>query len=268
MNDNRSSRLLVTLGSVIVFLLTASVSPGQQSRCSYCVFVFCGTGQGGYGCATSTGVVTICSRSEPDQDGCYQDCANKMFCPHTAAKCDPSDPRTLSVRQLQEQSDERKAVKDEDVQAELLSKGAAAAQIELQAGDPATLIGAVHGRKDMLKSAEVWNNSKKTIAAVRIGWIVKTPNQPDETAVGNWNPISPELQAGEIASIPAQNLDGAPLRTAGTIVRFYVAEVRFQDGSVWQRVSATKTEPRKTSWRSLKGWPTPSPRDPPAGAQP
>ena len=256
MNYNRVRVLACSLGLLALFLVGASDSFAQQSRCSICVFVIgCGQGQGGYGCAEQQGASTVCRKSNPDTDGCYQDCNNNLFCRLSAGKCDSAKPKTLSVRQLQEKSDQLKAMKDADAQTELMKNGASQPQIELQAGDPVTLIGAVHGREDVLKIAQIWNNSKKIVTAVRVAWLIKTPNLPDETVFGKWTVLTNELASGDVVEIPGQNVDIAPLKVAGTIMRFYVAEVKFQDDSVWQRNPEPKPQTNRTS--SLVTFPSP-----------
>jgi len=138
-------------------------------------------------------------------------------------------------------------MKDEEVQAELVRGGGSAPQIELQAGEPVTLIGAVHGRDDVLASGRIWNNSKKTVVGVRVGWLIKTPGLPNETVLGKWTTLAGELASGEVASIPGQNVGVAPLKVAGTIMRFYIAEMKYQDGTVWQRNPESKAQPSTRS---------------------
>jgi|SRR5579863_615654 len=210
---------------------------GQRGKCNMCTYAPC-AGEFGYVCPIGQ-VSTFCTRSNLDGNGCYQSCTNNYFCNFAAATeqgCNPQPASALSVHLMQQETDkQQKKLTDDETQAQLLKIGASAPQIELQFGDPVTFISSLHTTDDMLASAKVLNISKMTVTAIRIGWTVKTPNRPDEARIGEWILIPGGLDPDATASVPAQRLDVAPLRTPGTLVKFFVGQVKFQSGSIWER---------------------------------
>lgn len=135
---------------------------------------------------------------------------------------------------------------EEEEQAELIRLGGSSPRIELQAGEPVTFIEATHSTKDLLERAQIWNIGKKAVVGIRVGWRIRRPNEPAETEMGEWVTFKAAVPAGATAEVPAQNISGAPLKTVGTLVKLYIAEVRFQDNTIWQRITE-KQAPQSTT---------------------
>lgn len=103
----------------------------------------------------------------------------------------------------------------------------------------------LHGQEDMLKEARFLNISKKTIVGVRMGYTIKALNLIAERKLGDWNNLASAVEPDFYGELTAQRLDTAPMRSVGTLVLIYVADVAFQDGSVWHNDEAISDhEPR------------------------
>ncbi len=249
----KASRLMWVLLSVVVSVLSAECSYAQGiAKCEICVNIACeGLLQG----KCIPGGSTTCTVSGT---GCEQQCFEGIFCHRPASVAATSlapsgdslegcktpfrSVKEVSAYIKQQSADDKSAVEDEEIRGKVIQAGGSAARILPQLKGPISIIWAEHASKDMLPSAQILNLSDKPVTAIRVGWTIKSPNEPDEVKVGEWSKLETELAPEEAAMIGAQNLDTAPLWKVGTIVRIYIEEVRFKDGSVWQRKS-TRTSP-------------------------
>jgi hypothetical protein len=239
------------------FAQAAPVGAQQQGRCGYCAWFPC-NGQLGAVC-DSGAVRTSCSRSQSD-NGCYLTYTETpaISCGGDAAQaCKPSSTSVLPVgSQESAKKTQGQTITDEEMQADLIKSGRAAAKTEWQPSDPIMFTYSEHHSDDMLAVSKVLNLSKNTISAIRIGWTIKTPGEANETKLGDWVVITGALQPDGllpdgIISIPAQKIDTAPLWKVGTVVKLYVAQVRFEDGSIWQRIQENKADQKKDTKVSM-----------------
>jgi hypothetical protein len=225
---------------VILIPLSAPVSSGD-AKCAYCVRTLC-NGFYAYGC--SAGGAWKCAKGNLD-GGCYRSCTNDTLCRIGGSEvsslpaCSSGPMTAESARQIIKLIAQRKPRKDSEsddaIRADLIKQGGIAVIPEVQIEAPVLFISTRHDADDVLGASTVLNQSKKRVIAIRFGWSVKAPNEPDESAIGKWNVLPNGLRASDSTSIPAQRIGMQSLNKAGTIVRLYVAEVKFEDGSVWKR---------------------------------
>src|ERR1700731_1188573 len=102
------------------------------------------------------------------------------------------------------------------------------------------------GKGDLLAASQVLNLSDKTVVAIRTGWVVKELNEPDDERLNGWTSLTGGLQPEDTASVPAQKIDSTVFKKPGTIIWVYIASVRFEDGSTWQRKLQPKSQPNQT----------------------
>ena len=136
---------------------------------------------------------------------------------------------------------------DEDVLAELVSGGASGARIEMQLEGPLTLISVQHTTEDLMAASEVLNLGKKEVVALRVGWTIKTQNRPEDEHLGDWIAIAGGLKGNSTLELLPQHIDSHPLRTAGTLEKLYITQVRFRDSSSWDRINAKAAPSRLNS---------------------
>lgn len=226
-------------------LFPVLVSFGQvQGRCEYCVFVPCDGNLAGV--CQAGGVSTKCSLSG---SGCDTGCSTSLFCnraaPNSAsASCTAPDHVSAKlVRSLAAQAEgDRKTLEDAQMREELIRAGGSTVQIQTQLKGPVTIVSARHTGTDMLAESQVVNLSDKIVAAIRMGWVAKSPNEPDDVKMGDWTTFPQGFEPEQVVSLAAQKIDTAPLWKVGTIVRVYVARIRFQDGSTWEYTQDKKLE--------------------------
>ena len=241
------------LGPLLIAALAFSVPSAyaQSGKCEYCTYVACNGELSGV-CRVGS-VSTKCTLGGAS---CPYSCTEYLFCSRaSAADSTTADSSATScvpkvtakfVRQVAAQ----RAVAQEDsddakTQAELLNFGGAAVRIQPQVKGPVTFVSATHSSKDMLAASAILNVSDKTVVGVRLGWLIKTLNEPNEMKMGNWINLESQLASEEMANLPAQKIDTVPLWKVGTLVKIFIVEVRFQDGTFWQRA------PQKTGADSL-----------------
>ncbi|HXN98156.1 MAG TPA: hypothetical protein VN881_03735 [Candidatus Acidoferrales bacterium] len=107
--------------------------------------------------------------------------------------------------------------------------------VESESNAPVVLVQATHGLSDLLEDGNVENVSTKTVAAYRIGWALQFPNQPLQFHLGQWMNIPIGIKPGASQDVPAQNVSSNGLAKSGvTGVKFFVAEVRYADGTSWK----------------------------------
>jgi hypothetical protein len=146
-----------------------------------------------------------------------------------------------AVKQLQQeiQKDPEEPT-DEQIQSELLAAGSFGVKFEPQLRGPVTIASMTHSVRDMLELATVLNLSEKNVIAIRLGWLSRNPNQADEAKISDWIIFPKPLKSDGFATISAQKIDPTPYRAPGTLVKFYIAQVRYEDGSLWERTKDTK----------------------------
>jgi hypothetical protein len=238
----------------ILLLACFAAAPleAQHGRCTQCVWSPCNNGLGAQ-CLTGQ-QVTICTRSDL-QEGCYLHCSDtlQISCSGSgglAAACTGSEATAKAVRARQAQGNPTADLTDEQLQVELLKANAATVRAEWQLGSPVTFTEVNHEAHDMVESAKIMNLSKKNIVAIRVGWTIKTPNTPNEQKLGDWINFADGILPDGITVISAQKIDTAPLWKFGTVVRVYISQAKFADGTVWQREPEAKADSKDNSTAS------------------
>lgn len=95
---------------------------------------------------------------------------------------------------------------------------------------PVALVQTTHGIPDALESAQWVNRSNQQITSYRIGWLTFIGGK-NTFHVGPWMNLPAGVKPGATAAVPAQ---GIPLNRKASSMIFYVAGVRFADGSQWK----------------------------------
>ncbi len=145
------------------------------------------------------------------------------------------------VRQyLQKSETERRIEEDSQIRDEVLKQGASAVRIEAQYKAPATLSYVEHGPHDLLTSGQILNLSEKSISGVRLGALIKSPNEPDDLKIGNWTLFQVGVEPEAVGDVGAQKFDTTPMFVPGTVARLFIVEIKFEDGSVWKREEEKK----------------------------
>ncbi len=102
-----------------------------------------------------------------------------------------------------------------------------------QTATPARLGVTKHGRQSLFLGGVLENGTRKLIG-YRIGWVVDVPGQPTEAKLSDWWPIPDGLEPGGKRDIPGQGVSGTLIDQGATRVEFFVAAVKFADGTTWE----------------------------------
>lgn len=208
----------------------AKARPG--SGCSICASKPCGDGYLGYFCL-GTNNDEVCKPSGI-VDGCSLQCDNEIMldCLSSTAKgC--SQPDFSAAK-----ASESRRPTDDEIQEVLLRQGAAAVKSRQKYDGPVLLVKQTRTNTDLLQYARLLNTGKKAITSVRFGYTIMKANSPTERRLGDWNNLNEPIRSDEYGDLDAQHLDTLPLRTAGTVITIYLADVGFQDGSSWHNDDA------------------------------
>jgi len=99
---------------------------------------------------------------------------------------------------------------------------------------PLVLVAASHGSEDALTGGKVMSFSSKPIASYRVGWIYSW-GTASQVELGRLVRVEGGIKPGFSASVPAQQVALNPNRKVPPkVIGFFVAEVRYADGSVWK----------------------------------
>jgi hypothetical protein len=245
----KSLTISIAICSLIVGVLLLSGPPStlaqSKAKCQYCGYVACEGSLSGV--CNNGSVKATCTLSG---SSCPYECSETIGCGRTGA-ADPTDPNSANVactkkltaklvKQYLKNEADRRADEDAEVRDQMLKNGGSGVRIEAQYSAPATLSYAAHGSHDLLVAGQILNLSEKSIVAVRVGWLVKSPNEPYDLKVGEWNILQSPVEPEGVGDIGAQKIDTAPMFIPGTVARLYLAEIKFDDGSIWKRPEEKK----------------------------
>lgn len=100
-------------------------------------------------------------------------------------------------------------------------------------GSPAALTSITLDKgRFLVKEATLVNNSSKTIVAYSVGWIAAVPSKDAVVQVGPVFEVPAGVEGSTEATVPALPFP-KELIQAGVRTAFFVAKVRFADGSTW-----------------------------------
>jgi len=100
-------------------------------------------------------------------------------------------------------------------------------------GSPATLTSITFDKRESLvKEATLANNSSKTIVAYSVGWIAAVPSKDAVIQVGPVFEVPAGVEGSSEATVPALPFPKELIKP-GVRTAFFVAKVRFADGSTW-----------------------------------
>jgi len=240
-------RVILAFGLLLFCIPGAFAQGPPAARCEVCL----------YGSETCDGIpVGVCKPQAMTKTSCtYSGDCPRMCQEHadpscggaaaaTAEGCSPKATLQAVRSLIQQQQDEDQKTHDEreddtdvKIQNDLLADPAgpiAATRMEPQYRAPAMFVEATHGGKDMLFASKVLNMSEKTIVAIQISWFIRMPGENVRTESKLVN-FEKGLPPEEVIDLPGQNLDTAPILKRGTVVRFFISQVKFKDGTSWER---------------------------------
>lgn len=84
----------------------------------------------------------------------------------------------------------------------------------------------------MLKGGVIVNGDK-AIGGFRPGWVIGYSNAAPEIKLGGWTNIKPELPPHQVLRFTDQEGSFASLDDRPATVSFFIAAVRFGDGTTW-----------------------------------
>ena len=99
-----------------------------------------------------------------------------------------------------------------------------------QPNAPAALVESTHALSDLLQSARLKNQSQKVITSFTMGWAYVLASGPELHSGAVMN-VPKGIQPREVYEVSAQ---AVPLRKDAKDVYFYVAAVKFGDGTDWE----------------------------------
>jgi hypothetical protein len=102
--------------------------------------------------------------------------------------------------------------------------------IARQDGAPARLVQTTHSVTDLLTAARLKNVGEKQISSYRVGWAHVRQNGIEFHA-GPWISVPAGIKPGIVSDVPDQSI---PFDVRAERVVFFVAELKFADGSRWK----------------------------------
>jgi hypothetical protein len=115
-----------------------------------------------------------------------------------------------------------------------LESGTKVSLARTQIDGPAVLISATFGVRDLLLRGQLFNQSKQPVVEYQLGWVYLYPDRNPQVVLGKAFPVPEGIQPGRLHSVPAQGASPEPTRRGARAVKFFVARVRFSDGSEWK----------------------------------
>ena len=223
--DNRFSNLIFRLCIIVVFALLAANVTNAQCTDSGCIYdpvgicFFCGDSPGSNcqakGCASSC-LQIGCGNSLRKRGSPVVPSGQLEALPGTS-ECS----NTSSV-----------------VLAELASKSRKGTIIGLFTPTlraAPLLISASFGNSDFFQKGVLLNRNTKTIIGYRIGWVYGYQDKAALIKVSTWRSVAQQIKSDETATVSKLHISIAPTKDGARLVQFFVAEVRFSDGTLWKQ---------------------------------
>jgi hypothetical protein len=125
-----------------------------------------------------------------------------------------------------------------------------------QSGAPATLSSISTTPGKLIVGGVLLNTGAKTVVACRIGWRASRPRRKPEFGLGDWTELPGGIkpldrqrrQQPQHAPMPPSAFALTSLPAGAVLLEFFVAAVKFDDGTIWQE-KPDKLKPRPRSTR-------------------
>jgi len=104
-----------------------------------------------------------------------------------------------------------------------------------ETGGTPLLISASFGNPVLFLEGVLLNRDPKTIVAYRIGWVYGYQNRTPVVDVSNWQNVHEGIKSNETKTIPKLSSPSASSINGAQLIQFFVAEVKFSDGTTWQQ---------------------------------
>ncbi len=111
-----------------------------------------------------------------------------------------------------------------------------------QRGAPATLLSLSYTTGRSFAGGDVQNNGLKVIVEVRLAWRILRKDAKPQIGSGAWVKMSPGIQPGKTANLPARAASLPPVSEQKERIEFFIGAVRFQDGTAWEEKPARLDE--------------------------
>lgn len=102
-----------------------------------------------------------------------------------------------------------------------------------QVDEPARLVEATFGVKNLLLRAKLENVGSRPISQYRIGWMVVYRNGNSDVSEGPAINVPAGIAPGTVAEVPDQDVSGKLLNSRPREIMFFVDEARFSTGELW-----------------------------------
>jgi hypothetical protein len=111
---------------------------------------------------------------------------------------------------------------------------------------PVEMVEAMFGREVTLKRAAIKNTGNKKISEVQIGWLTVSTRQTVILSTEQAQKLTEPLFIGQTGAVSNVNVPSDVFKQASAVV-FFVASVKFEDGTSW------KEDTREVKKQALKG---------------
>jgi hypothetical protein len=102
-------------------------------------------------------------------------------------------------------------------------------------GPTPLLISASFGHPTLFQKGVLLNSSAKTIVAYRIGWVYGYQDKAPVVDVSTWQNVIEGIKTNETRTISKLSAPTLPSAKGARLVQFFVAEVKFSDGTTWKQ---------------------------------
>lgn len=243
-------RQLYSLGSFVLSILTPfGIGKAAQAECAHQV------------CANPTGACFKCD----DAQGTNITCNNAPNCQSCTDVICPPAPANLSMRGMHGQPFHASVTIHPDPQLAGLWKDCVASRTSFDAlrsadfgidltriasdaptpkhqlllltskiDGPVQLVFARFGIDDLFLEGKILNLSNRIVTGYRIGWASLHPDGEVSIDKGPWMAVPAGLASGYPLEVPPQNVRPSKSNQSMSIIGFYVAAVRYEDGRTWE----------------------------------
>lgn len=107
-----------------------------------------------------------------------------------------------------------------------------------EVGGTPLLISASFGNPVLFLQGVLLNRGPKTIVAYRIGWVYGYQDRAPVVDTSNWQNVHDGIKSNETRTIPKLSAPSVSSINGAQLIQFFVAEVKFSDGTTWQQDQA------------------------------
>jgi hypothetical protein len=122
--------------------------------------------------------------------------------------------------------------------ASTLTDGTVVSLFTPEKGPTPLLISANFGNPVLFQQGVLLNRGPKTIASYRIGWVYGYQDRAPIVGMSGWQNALDGIKSNETRTIPKLIAPSVSSINGARLIQFFVAEVKFTDGTTWQQDQA------------------------------